>query len=182
MGDVSCDSAIAARCCVAWGKFRKLLPVLTTRHISPRILDKVYEVCIRSAMLHGSKTWGAKDRVLQSRNYCAIICGIKDRDKTLSLLQKLDIEDITSVLRCRRLRWYGQVQWSMLCMKSVTKFSLPGTRKKGRPSKTWSECVKTDVDMCGLAGVDLLDRDAWRAGVWHSLVRPTAENGTRTAP
>ena len=30
-------SAIAARCCVPWGKFRKLLPVLTTRHLSPRI-------------------------------------------------------------------------------------------------------------------------------------------------
>ena len=26
------DNAIAARCCVAWGKFRKLLPVLTTTH------------------------------------------------------------------------------------------------------------------------------------------------------
>ena len=32
-----CDSAIAARCCVAWGKFRKLLPLLSTRHLSPGI-------------------------------------------------------------------------------------------------------------------------------------------------
>ena len=31
-----CDSAIAARCCVPWWKFRKLLPVLTTRHLSPK--------------------------------------------------------------------------------------------------------------------------------------------------
>ena len=30
-----CDSDIAARCCVSRGKFRKLLPVLTTRHLSP---------------------------------------------------------------------------------------------------------------------------------------------------
>ena len=37
-----CDSAIAARCFVAWGKFRKLLPVLTTSHLSPRIWSKVY--------------------------------------------------------------------------------------------------------------------------------------------
>ena len=28
------DSAIAARCCVGWGKFRKALPILTTRHLS----------------------------------------------------------------------------------------------------------------------------------------------------
>ena len=26
-----------ARCCVAWGKFRKLLPVLTNIHLSPKI-------------------------------------------------------------------------------------------------------------------------------------------------
>ena len=36
-----CDNAIAARCWVAWGKFRKLLPVLTSRHLSPRIHGKV---------------------------------------------------------------------------------------------------------------------------------------------
>ena len=51
-----CDSAIAARCCVAWGKFRKLLPVLTSRHLSPKVRGKVYMACVRSAMLHGSET------------------------------------------------------------------------------------------------------------------------------
>ena len=30
-----CTSANASRCCVAWGKLRKLLPVLTSRHLSP---------------------------------------------------------------------------------------------------------------------------------------------------
>ena len=55
-----CDSAIAARYCVAWGKFRKLLPVQTTRHLSPRIRGKVYE-----AVLHGSETWGPKDQELK---------------------------------------------------------------------------------------------------------------------
>ena len=42
LGDMLCpggsrDSAIAARCCVARGKFRKLLPVLTSRHLSPKL-------------------------------------------------------------------------------------------------------------------------------------------------
>ena len=54
----ACDSAIAARCCVARGKFRKLLPVLTTRHLSPRICDKVFEACVRSAI-----SWKTAKRV-----------------------------------------------------------------------------------------------------------------------
>ena len=39
--DQGCDSVIAARCCAAWGKFRKLLPVLTSRHFSPKIHGNV---------------------------------------------------------------------------------------------------------------------------------------------
>ena len=49
-----CDSAIAARCCMSWGKFRKLLFVFT---FSPKVRGKVYTACVRSAMLHG-KMWG----------------------------------------------------------------------------------------------------------------------------
>ena len=52
-----CDTAIATRCCVAWGKFRKLLPILASRHLSPKIRGQVYEAGVRSAILHGSETW-----------------------------------------------------------------------------------------------------------------------------
>ena len=68
LGDMLCSAggcgsatANAARCCVAWGKFRELLPVLPNRNLSPRIRGKVYEACIRSAMLHGSEMWGPKE-------------------------------------------------------------------------------------------------------------------------
>ena len=53
----------SARYCVAWGKFsekfRKLLPVLTTRHLSLSIDGNVYEACW--AMLHSSETWGSNN-------------------------------------------------------------------------------------------------------------------------
>ena len=103
-----CGSAIAATFCVAWEKFRNLLPVLTTRHLSPRICRKVYQASVRSAMLHGNETWGPKEpklRCLQcnGRVMTHWICGIKDRDKTpsASLLLKLGIEDVTLVFCCR---------------------------------------------------------------------------------
>ena len=51
--------------------------------------------------------------------------------------------------------------YSMPCpIKSVTDLLLPG------------ECVKTDIWECGLAGTDMQDRDAWRAGARHSLTLP----------
>ena len=111
-----CDNAIAARYCVAWGKIGKLVPVLTTRHLSPRICGKVYKTCIHSAVLHGSETWGPTipELLWLWRNHSAMIrwiCVIKDRDEIPSTprLQKLGIEDITSVLCYRRLTRYGHV-------------------------------------------------------------------------
>ena len=181
-----CGSAIAATFCVAWEKFRNLLPVLTTRHLSPRICRKVYQAGVRSAMLHGNETRGPKEpklRCLQCNDRVMThwICGIKDRDKTpsASLLLKLGIEDITLVLCCRWLRWYGHVKRSMPSIKYFTKFPLPGKRKKGSPRNTLSECVTPYVDRCGLASVDPLDRDAWRASVGHNMMLLTPLNGTR---
>ena len=184
-----CDSAIAARCCVAWGKFRKLLPILTTRHLSPKVRGKVYTACVRSAMLHGSETWAPNASDLQrlrrnDRSMIRWICGTKDQDETPSatLLQKLGIDDITAVLRSRRLRWSGHVQRATSCINSVTDLVIPGIRGRGRPRKTWLECVRKDVSECGLSGIDPQDRVAWRAGVRRCLVLPTPSNGTSPAP
>ena len=62
LGDMLCsggsrDTAVAARCCMASGKCRKLLPVLNLRHFSPKVRGNVYTVCVHSGMLQGSETW-----------------------------------------------------------------------------------------------------------------------------
>ena len=69
LGDIMCsgDSAIAARCCVAWGKFIKLLPFLTTRYLSPSICGKVYEACV-----HWNNPWTAAITVTWSAGFVAI--------------------------------------------------------------------------------------------------------------
>ena len=63
-----CDSVIADRWCMAWEKFSKLLPVLTSRHLSPKVHGKVYTACVCSAMLHGSETWGPN--ILDLKRLC----------------------------------------------------------------------------------------------------------------
>jgi hypothetical protein len=183
-----CDSAIAGRCCVAWGKFRKLLPLLTTRHVSPMTRGHIYSSCIRAAMLHGSETWGPNVTELQRlrRNDRAMvrwICGVNAYDETPSdkLLEKLGLNDITTVLRCRRLRWAGHVERAPqdTGISMVRNLTVPGKKGRGRPRKTWEECVKKDILDCGLKTVDPLDRDAWRAAVRRCRVGTTPDTGTR---
>ena len=52
-----CEIAVTTRVKMAWKKFRELLPVLTSRHLSYKTHDHVYSSCVRSAMLHASETW-----------------------------------------------------------------------------------------------------------------------------
>ena len=72
----------------------------------------IRSACVRSTMLHGSETWAPKASDLQRlrRNDRAMIrwiCGAKLADKipTAVLHQKLDLDEITAVLRTRRLRY-----------------------------------------------------------------------------
>ena len=76
-------------------------PNLQIPLVSLKIHGKVYVTCVRSAMLHGTETWGPKEPELwqlhgNDRAMIRWIRGIKDRDETssASVLQKLGIEDI----------------------------------------------------------------------------------------
>jgi len=68
------------------------------------------------------------------------------------------------------------------CINSITQLGVPGTRNRGRPRKTWSACVRNDMTICNLDGVNPLDRNSWRTSVRHCQVLPTPESGTTAAP
>jgi len=101
----------------------------------------------------------------------------------IDVLKKVyDLDEIMAVLRTRRLRWYGHVQRATSCINSITRLGLPGTRDRGRPRKTWSACVRNDMTICNLDGVNPLDRNSWRTSVRRCQVLPTPESGTTAAP
>ena len=52
-----CGMAVTTCVKTAWKKFRELLPVLTSCHLSYKTRGHVYSSCVRSAMLHASETW-----------------------------------------------------------------------------------------------------------------------------
>ena len=45
---------------------------------------------------------------------------------------------------------------------------IPSARRRGRPKKTWSMCVKSDMKISSLGSIDPLNREAWGLGVRHS--------------
>ena len=82
-----------------------------------------------------------------------------------------------AILGCK---WQGFIM--MNSINSITRLGLPGTRDRGRPRKTWSACVRNDMTICNLDGVNPLDRNSWGTSVRRCPVLPTPESGTTAAP
>ena len=103
-----CEIAVATRVKTAWKKFRELLPIPTSCHLSYKTRGHVYSSCVQSAMLHASETWPLTRRNLQrlQRNDKAMIrqvCSIKPEDvatvRSSELLAKHELEDLDLILR-----------------------------------------------------------------------------------
>ena len=93
--------------------------------------------------------------------------------------KKLKILDIRTLLQSRRLRWYGHVRRSSMCIKDMLKLPLSGGRSRGRPAKTWFICVEKDMESYGLENAAPLKREEWRKCISRLLYTPAT--GTPTA-
>ena len=92
------------------------------------------------------------------------MCGVKlhDRVPSKELRGRLELEDIISVLRRNRLRWYGHVLRKEDWVKKCMEYKVEGTRPRGRPKKTWRQIVEKDCRARGLNREDAMVRARWR--------------------
>ena len=90
-----------------------------------------------------------------------------DQQSVSSLRDKLCIRGIGCSVQERRLRWYGHVMRmdGDSGVKKCLSLDVPGTRGRGRPRKTWSEVVRSDLRALGLTEEMTGDRDLWRIAV-----------------
>ena len=67
------------------------------------------------------------------------------------------------MIKKSRLRWFGHVErkdddWVKRCIT----WEVVGIRQRGRPKKTWWDCVKNDMESLGLPQKDAQSRNKWR--------------------
>ena len=60
----------------------------------------------------------------------------------------------------------------------VRTMPIPGKRGPGHPRKTWDECVKLDLTVCGLSASTTLKRGKWRSSVKNCQLEPTPQRGS----
>jgi hypothetical protein len=112
-----CLNAVTARVRLGWIKFSELNGVFCGRKWSVKIKGRVYKAYVRAAMIYGGETWVMRkeeEGVLQraERAMVRMMCGVKLRDRKSSseLMSMVGLsEDIVTLGRKSRLRWYGHV-------------------------------------------------------------------------
>ena len=121
-----CDLSVITRIRSAWGKFRELLPILTSHALSYITRGQIYSTYIRTVLLYASECWdpNVNDLLKLQRNDRAMIrwtCNVrlKDHISSDSLLRKLVINNIKTLLRYNRLCWFGHVVRNDGCINSV---------------------------------------------------------------
>ena len=87
-----------------------------------------------------------------------MMCGVRlvDSVSTDVLGVVVKIEDM---IIQSHLRWYGHIIHRDINSQihEVMKIEITGKRKKGRPRKSWEECVKRDLKRYGLRREDAYD-------------------------
>ena len=59
-------------------------------------------------------------------------------------LRKLG-NNIQTLIRYNRLRWFGHVVRNDGCINSITEFEVDGQRGRGTPKKTWKDTINNDL-------------------------------------
>ena len=169
-----CELSTTTRVKTAWKKFKELIPVLSSCHLSFKTHCRVYSSCVRRAMLHASETWPLTKPSLQhlqrnDRTMIRQICSVKPQDtaniRSAELLARLGIENLDHILKERRLRWYRNVERSNGAVKTAFDIQIVGKRGPGRPKMTLKQLTERDCREWKLSAIDPHDRDTWRSGV-----------------
>ena len=110
------------------------------------------------------------------RRMIRMMCWMRlvDRVSTDVLQDKVGVVKIEDIIIQSRLRWYGHVMRGNINSQiyEVMELEIIGKRKKGRPKKSWEECVKKDLERYDLKREDAYDRKKWRERIKEKIANP----------
>ena len=135
-----CGITVTTRVKTAWKKFRELLPVLTSRHLSFKTVAMYTALACGALCSMPMKLTKINPQRVQGNGRTMIrqICSIKPEDvatvRSSELLTKLQLEDLHLISRERRLRWFGHVESSSGAIRTACDIQIEGRWRQGGPS------------------------------------------------
>ena len=165
------ERAVRHRISVAWFKWSELSSLLSNKAIPLKHRARAYNACIRSTMTYGAATWAMtqrEERLLQGcdRRMLRKMCGLSltDRVPSVDILSRCGLDDLLLTVRRSRMAWFGHTyrRQENDPLSRVNQVEAPGRRPRGRPKKTWKECVNQDIAASGVQETAAVDRAVWK--------------------
>ena len=163
-----CEVSTTTHAKTAWNKFKELLPVLSSRHLSFKTCDRMYSSCVWSTMLHVSETWPlTKPHQHLQQNDGAIIrqiCNVKQQlivtTRSVSYLHGLALGIRTSFWR--RENSAGMEMWKAPVVQSRQPVTYRLMETVGlRPKMTWKQLTESGSSRLSILTIDIPGDLVW---------------------
>ena len=190
MTDEGTKRDVLTRIAQATSVLTKLKTVWKDRKITSKHRIQILRSIVTSTFLYACETWtltAELERRIQTfgmRCYRKIF-GISFRDR----IQNEDIrnrvraaigphDDLLSIVKTRKLRWYGHVTRATGLANTIMQGTVPGRRRRGRPKKCWHDNIKEWTELPLAKTLRLAeDRDGWRKIIKTSVLPLQPPNG-----
>ena len=161
----------------------KLKTVWKDRKITSKHRIQILRPIVISTFLYVCETWtltAELERRIQTfemRGYREIF-GISFRDRITNEDVRNRVraaigphDDLLSIVKTRKLRWYGHVTRATGLANTIMQGTVPGGRRRSRPKKCWHDNIKEWTELPLAKTLRLAeDKDGWRKIIKTSVV------------
>ena len=137
----------------AWSKWRELSGVICDKKIPTKLKLLIYQTVIRPTLLYGCETWpmSVKDEKHMATTEMRMVrlateVTLLQHRRNEETLEEANVEPIATVMRRRRLEWFGLVKrrYETENIRAVAEIKMDWKRPRGRPKLRWYDTVRMD--------------------------------------
>ena len=186
--DGTIDRELSVRIQKASGAFNQLNNIWNNRNIRTPTKIRIYKAAVLTILLYGAEVWSTTQKQMKMfsvfhQRCLRRILRIKwyHKVKNEDVLSRASMHNIDVFISALRLRWYGHVV--RMPEHRLPKYLLDwkpkhGKRSRGRPRKTWMDCVREDAaHFTGIPGIADNDmaQHAQNRQLWRDMIRRNRE-------
>ena len=160
----------------------RLKPIWRDKNISLRVKIKLLHALVLSIFLYACETWTLtadlqrRIQAVEMRCFRRLL-GISYTDHVTNeevrntIRQHIDrYEDLLTIVKKRKLKWYGHVTRGKGLAKTILQGTVPGGRRRGRQRKRWADNI-TEWTRKSFAETQAIahDRQGWKRLVQRSI-------------
>ena len=143
----------------------------TSTKIPTKLKLLIYQSVIRPTLLYGCETWpmSVKDENRMATTEMrmvqwAMVLSLLEHRRKEEILEEANVETIATIMRRRRLEWFGQVKRrdETENIRAVAEMKMKGKRPRGRQKSRWYDTIRRDLKAWKIKEEWATDRERWK--------------------